>query len=53
MKRDSASPEHYIASLEGWQKELLLQIRSLIQEVAPEAKEGIDAFFAKRKPNWV
>ncbi len=42
MQRNSESPEHYIDAVEGDQKELLLKIRSLIQEIAPEAGETIE-----------
>jgi len=42
MKRDDRSPAHYIDSVEGEQKQLLLSIRSLIQSVAPDAEEYIE-----------
>ncbi len=42
MKRDDSSPEAYLASIEEPQKSLLLAIRDLIIEVAPDAKEGIE-----------
>ncbi|BDS07922.1 hypothetical protein NT6N_29620 [Oceaniferula spumae] len=42
MKRDSQSPQHYIDSVEGEQQELLLKVRALIQNVAPDATEGIE-----------
>lgn len=42
MKRDSQSPDHYIASIEGEQKKLLLEIRKLIFEADPNADEIIE-----------
>ncbi len=42
MKRDDRSPAHYINSIEGKQKQLLISIRELIQSVAPEAEEYIE-----------
>ena len=42
MKRDDRSPAHYIDSVEGEQKQLLLSIRALIQSVAPDAEEYIE-----------
>ena len=42
MKRDSTSPSSYIDSIDGEQKELLLAIRKLIQEVEPKAEEIIN-----------
>ena len=42
MQRNSASPEQYIDAVEGPQKDLLLQIRALIQEIAPDAEETIE-----------
>ena len=42
MQRDAKSPQHYIDSIEGAQKELLLEIRALILEAAPESEEIIE-----------
>lgn len=42
MKRDSTSPDNYIDTLEGEQKDLLLKIRKLIFEVEPKAEEIIE-----------
>ena len=42
MKRDDRSPQHYIDSVRGEQKSLLLKVRQLIQDVAPDAVEYIE-----------
>ena len=42
MQRNSASPEDYINSIEGSQKDLLVGIRDLIHEVIPDAEETIE-----------
>lgn len=42
MKRDDSSPVAYLASVDEPQKSLILAIRELVIEVAPDAKEGIE-----------
>lgn len=42
MKRDDSSPAAYVASIEEPQKSLLLVIRDLVIEVAPDAQEAIE-----------
>ncbi|MDA7920336.1 DUF1801 domain-containing protein [Verrucomicrobiales bacterium] len=42
MKRDDSSPGAYLDSVDEPQKSLLMAIRELIIEVAPNAVEGID-----------
>ena len=41
MKRDDRSPEHYISSVEGSLREILIQVRDLVFQVAPDAEETI------------
>ena len=42
MKRDDKTPQHYIDSVKGEQKELLLAIRAVILEVEPDSRETIE-----------
>ena len=42
MKRDDSSPGAYLDSIDEPQKTLLLTIRKLIIDVAPDAEEGIE-----------
>lgn len=42
MKRDDSSPEAYIDSVEGDQKEMLVEIRKTIFEIDPQAEEFIE-----------
>ena len=41
MKRDDSSPSNYIESVEGDQKDILLEIRKIIFEVDPDTAESI------------
>ena len=37
----AASVDEYIGSLEGWQAQVVSEVRSLVRQAAPEAKESI------------
>lgn len=41
MKRDATSPDHYVKSVPGAQRELLEAVRALVREAAPGVEEGI------------
>jgi hypothetical protein len=37
----AATVDEYIGSLEGWQAQVVTEVRSLVRQAAPEAKESI------------